>query len=217
MTFESMLRLALEGILLPNHEEHCQHSMMRYGVRGDDIHTYLDEPCRVAGQTHRQFRHDTKTVKLVGELFGPEYGRELAENIALDHITADHEEEIRNDRDSIILLKCPNCGGQLTGNQNGKSTCRYCGYEVKVPEISTTTEPGKISQYEIQDAVDKIKRKREKNRLIKEEMDRQILEANPRLAKALPYIRVAGVIVTIIILIIVFYIIGQVNNIAGVS
>lgn len=115
---------------MPNHEEHCQHSMKRYGVRGDDIHTYLDEPCTVAGQGHREFRHDTKTIKLVGELFGPKYGRELAENIALDHITADHEEEIRTHRDSFVLLKCPNCGGQLNKNQNGKTTCNYCGYEV---------------------------------------------------------------------------------------
>jgi tetratricopeptide (TPR) repeat protein len=33
---------------------------------------------------------------LVGEIFGAKYGRELAESIALDHITADHEEEVRH-------------------------------------------------------------------------------------------------------------------------
>jgi hypothetical protein len=109
---------------MPDHEEHCQHTLKRYGVRGDDIHTFLDEPCRVAGQGHREFRHDTKTVKLVGELFGSKYGKELAENIALDHITADHEEDIREYRDSIVLLKCPNCGAPLGEIQNGKKVCK---------------------------------------------------------------------------------------------
>ena len=113
--------------------------MKRYGIRGDDIHTYLDEPCTVAGQNHRQFRHDTKTVKLVGELFGPKYGRELAENIALDHITADHEEEIRDHKDSVVLLKCPNCGGPLGEIKNGMSKCGYCGYEAMVTKFSTDT------------------------------------------------------------------------------
>lgn len=110
--------------------------MKRYGVRGDEIHRYLDEPCRVAGQAHRQYRHDTKTIKLVGEIFAPTYGRELAENIALDHLTADHEEEIRNRKNPVVLLKCPNCGGRIDKDQNGKRTCRYCGYEVTVAEYA---------------------------------------------------------------------------------
>ena len=35
---------------MPNHEEHCLHSEQRYGVRGDDIHAWMDEPCKIAGQ-----------------------------------------------------------------------------------------------------------------------------------------------------------------------
>src|SRR3990170_4160872 len=116
---------------MPNNEEHCEHSLKRYGVRGDDIHKFLDEPCRTMGQNHREYRHDTKTIKLVGEVFGKKYGRELAESIALDHITADHEEEIRDRKESVLLLKCPNCGGNLEG-QGGKKTCRYCGFETEV-------------------------------------------------------------------------------------
>lgn len=116
--------------IMPNHEEHCEHSFKRYRIRGDDIHKFLDEPCRMIGQNHREFRHDTKTIKLVGEVFGQKYGRELSESIALDHITADHEEGIRKRKENILLLKCPNCGGHLEG-QSDKKTCKYCGYEIE--------------------------------------------------------------------------------------
>jgi hypothetical protein len=81
---------------LPSHEEHCQHTFKRYAVRGDDIHHFMDEPSKAFGKGHREYRHDSNTVKLVGRVFGQKYGVELAENIALDHIMADHEEEIRN-------------------------------------------------------------------------------------------------------------------------
>jgi len=119
---------------LPGHEEHCQHTLKRYGVRGDDVHSFLDEPCRIAGKGHRQFRHDSETVKLVGQIFGKKYGRELAENIALDHIMLDHKEEIRKRRDNAALSRCPNCGAPLGETQKGKRICKYCGYEVEVLE-----------------------------------------------------------------------------------
>lgn len=32
---------------MPNNEEHCQHSLKRYGTRGNDIHTWIDEPSRM--------------------------------------------------------------------------------------------------------------------------------------------------------------------------
>jgi uncharacterized Zn finger protein (UPF0148 family) len=105
----------------------------------------LDEPCKVAGQGHRQFRHDSETVKLVGQIFGKKYGRELAENIALDHIMLDHKEEIRKRTDRMVLLKCPNCGGQLSETQSGKQICKYCGYEVKVLE-TPSEKPIKLPQ-----------------------------------------------------------------------
>ena len=76
---------------MPNHEEHCQHSRKRYGVRGDEIHHWLDEPAKFYGKYHRKYRHDSETVEVVGEIFGNKYGRALAENIALDHLALDRE------------------------------------------------------------------------------------------------------------------------------
>jgi len=37
---------------MPNHEEHCLHSLKRYGVRGDDVHTWMDEPSFTMGPSH---------------------------------------------------------------------------------------------------------------------------------------------------------------------
>lgn len=52
---------------IPSHEEHCQNTLKKFGVRGDDIHKYMDELCTVFGREHRQFRHKAETVKLIGE------------------------------------------------------------------------------------------------------------------------------------------------------
>jgi len=82
---------------MPNFEEHCQHSFRKYGYRGEEIHRFLDKPSRKYGSSHREFRHDSETVKLCGKMFGEVYGsRTVAENIALEHIMLDHEEEIKN-------------------------------------------------------------------------------------------------------------------------
>jgi len=118
---------------MPNREEHCQHSFERYGVRAEDIHAFLDEPSQLVGSEHREFRHDYETVKLVGEMFGEKYGREIAENVALDHIMLDHEETSEKKRAELQLLKCPNCGGPLGHFLGGKTTCEYCGYQVSIP------------------------------------------------------------------------------------
>jgi uncharacterized Zn finger protein (UPF0148 family) len=88
---------------MPNLDEHCKHCLARYGVEGRDIHQWLDEPSKEYASSHRQFRHDTESVKLVGELFSKNYGRSLAESIALDHIMADHEEEIKNRNIQIVV------------------------------------------------------------------------------------------------------------------
>lgn len=124
---------------LPDHEEHCQHTLKRYNVRGDDIHSFIDEPSKLAGQGHRIYRHDTKTIKLVGEIFGGKYGREVAESIALDHITADHEEEIKRRNKGLILMKCPNCGGQLEVDNNGLKKCVHCGFSSKIVDNDNLT------------------------------------------------------------------------------
>jgi hypothetical protein len=88
---------------MPNLEEHCKHTFERYDVEGRDIHQWLDEPSRKYAGRHREFRHDSETVKLAGDLFGKKYGRTLAENIVLDHIMLDHKEEIqRRDEKSKV-------------------------------------------------------------------------------------------------------------------
>lgn len=76
-------------ITVPSLEEHCRHTLERYGVTGEEIHKFMDELYKVLGREHRQFRHNIENVKLVGELFGKKYGKELAENIALDHLMLD--------------------------------------------------------------------------------------------------------------------------------
>lgn len=100
-------------------------------MEGRDIHEWLDKPSGSYGGSHRQFRHDSETVKLVGEIFGEKYGKELAENIALGHIMADHQEEIK--KRHIVLLECPKCGAPL---EKGNDVCRYCGYTVSLsPQV----------------------------------------------------------------------------------
>ncbi len=79
---------------MPNLEEHCTNTLKRYGKEGREIHRWLDEPSRKYTGNHRQFRHDTKTIKLAGKIFGEIFGQQMAENIALDHIMLDHKEGI---------------------------------------------------------------------------------------------------------------------------
>lgn len=90
---------------MPSLEEHCKRTLKRYGVEGRDIHQWLDEPSRKYAGVHRQFRHDTETIRLVGEIFGKKYGKSLAENIALDHIMLDHAQEIK--KRTTIVVKFP--------------------------------------------------------------------------------------------------------------
>jgi hypothetical protein len=77
---------------MPNLEEHCQHSERRYGVKGEDIHSWMDEPSQVAGGSHREYRHDLNSLQTAIQLFGKQYGAEMVENIFLDHLKADSAE-----------------------------------------------------------------------------------------------------------------------------
>jgi hypothetical protein len=77
---------------MPQHEEHCLHSEKRYSVRGDDIHSWMDEPSAVAGGLHRSFRHDLSSLPTAIQIFGSKYGADVVENIFLDHLKADSEE-----------------------------------------------------------------------------------------------------------------------------
>lgn len=123
---------------MPNLEEHCRRSRLRYNVEGRDIHSWLDEPSHHYASHHREFRHDTDTVRTVGELFGSRYGKLIAENIALDHIMADHEEDIRR-RNELTEIRSQSetmNHPQLDGNTKKCSTCgsnyfsqwKYCPY-----------------------------------------------------------------------------------------
>ena len=77
---------------MPGHEEHCLHSLKRYGIRGDDIHSWIDEPVAVAGASHRDYRHRLESLNSAIQIFGPKYGADTVENIFLDHLKADSEE-----------------------------------------------------------------------------------------------------------------------------
>lgn len=109
---------------MPNLEEHCLKTMKRYGVEGRDIHSWMDEPSREYAGSHRQFRHDSETIRLVGDLFGKTYGKSLAENIALDHIMADHEADIKR-RNTTIIVNLPEQG------EIPSIPCSYCGTLLK--------------------------------------------------------------------------------------
>lgn len=72
---------------MPSREEHCQHTVERYGVTGEDIHEWMDEPSLILGPQHRNERHDPKQE--IPPIFITKYGEELARNIILDHIFLD--------------------------------------------------------------------------------------------------------------------------------
>ncbi len=131
---------------MPNLEEHCRHSLKSYGVEGRDIHSWLDDPSREYAGSHRQFRHDTETVRLVGEIFGKTYGKNLAENIALDHIMVDHEEEIKK-RNTTIIINLPE------QKEIPSIPCNYCDTLLK-PSDQICPKCG-ASRTKIIDAIDR--------------------------------------------------------------
>ena len=104
----------------PDRLAHMEHSLERYGSKGEDIHAFLDEPVKMQGKAHREFRHDTETIRLVGKLFEKEYGRELAENIALDHIMLDHKTRL-HEQETTKLVKL-----QRVKLPNGTIQTRIC-------------------------------------------------------------------------------------------
>ncbi len=148
---------------MPNVEEHCRSTLKRYGMEGRDIHQWLDEPSRKFAGGHREFRHDTETIRLVGKIFGQQYGS-LAENIALDHIMLDHEEEIENRRTitgepsrerESLSFPCSFCNTPL---KTGDQTCPKCGASRK--KI--------IEKFERAFEMDKLKLQQKKKKLRRE-------------------------------------------------
>jgi len=154
---------------MPNLEEHCKRTLKRYGVEGRDIHEWLDEPSRKYAGAHRQFRHDTETIRLVGEIFGKKYGKSLAENIALDHIMLDHEEEIKKRR--TIVVKFPE------KKEIPSIPCSYCGTLLKpsnqfCPNCGASRK-AIIEEFDRAYEMEKIKLKEKKKRL-REELKREL-------------------------------------------
>jgi len=91
---------------MPDHETHCLHSLKRYGVRGDEIHTWIDEPSQFFAGSHRQFRHDFETINEAVKVFGIKYGDEMVRNIVLDHWKLDSE----GNQNKMMTLVCDRCG-----------------------------------------------------------------------------------------------------------
>ena len=149
---------------MPNLEEHCKSTLKHYGVEGRDIHAWLDEPSRQYAGTHRQFRHDSETVRLVGEVFGKKYGKSLAENIALDHIMLDHEEEIEK-RATIVVqfppekeIPCIPCSHCNTLLKPSDQFCPKCG----------ASRTKIIEEFDRAYEMEKLKLREKKNKLRRE-------------------------------------------------
>jgi len=152
---------------MPNLEEHCRRTLKRYGVEGRDIHAWLDEPSRQYATAHRQFRHDTETIRLAGEIFGKVYGKSLAENIALDHIMIDHEEEIKR-RNTTIVVNLPE------KREIPAIPCSYCNTLLK-PSDQLCPKCGAsrtkiIEQFDRAYELEKLKLQKKKKEL-KEELE----------------------------------------------
>lgn len=75
----------------------------------------------------------------------------------------------------------------------------------KMQDLST------VPHFEVQDAVDKLRKREEKSRLMQKEMDRQLKLEHPTLAKALPYLKAIALIGGMILFFIALWIIYQVN------
>ena len=152
---------------MPNLEEHCRRTLKRYGLEGRDVHAWLDEPSREYATAHRQFRHDTETIRLAGEIFGKVYGKSLAENIALDHIMVDHEEEIKR-RNTTIAVSLPE------KKEIPAIPCSYCNTLLK-PSDQLCPKCGAsrtkiIEQFDRAYELEKLKLQKKKKEL-KEELE----------------------------------------------
>ena len=75
---------------MPLFKEHGDQSEKLYGVRGDDLHEWIDAPVVIDGPKHRSFRHSANCVIL--HMFN-KYGEKLARNILLDHLVLNKIED----------------------------------------------------------------------------------------------------------------------------
>ena len=75
---------------MPSLREHCKQSLDIYGVSGEEIHKWMDEPVKLYGGTsHRNERHDKDQDLPVS--FIKKYGTTTARNIMLDHLLLDSD------------------------------------------------------------------------------------------------------------------------------
>ena len=69
---------------MPRRSEHTEHTMSKYGVTGEDIHIWMDEPGMIYGSSHTNERHDPDQI--IPYEFVMKYGEELARDIIHDHL-----------------------------------------------------------------------------------------------------------------------------------
>lgn len=86
---------------MPSHKEHCKYTKETYGVEASDIHSWMDEPFIINGESYKEERHDP--LQEIPEVFINKYGYYLAWNIMIDHIMFDNYPELYN---KIIESKC---------------------------------------------------------------------------------------------------------------
>ena len=85
---------------MANLSEHSRHTLKRYGVTGESIHRWMDEPSQIDGE-HRRFRHEVNTE--IPREYIKEFGEELSRNILLDHIDLDKHTVSESKRAKLIL------------------------------------------------------------------------------------------------------------------
>jgi len=73
--------------MTPNLLEHANHTKEIYGITGEDIHKWIDNPVKLFGVNHRTIRHDPNQD--IPKIFIDKYGLELARNIIIDHMILD--------------------------------------------------------------------------------------------------------------------------------
>ena len=69
-----------------------------------------------------------------------------------------------------------------------------------------------VPYFEVEDAVDKIERRREKNRRVEEELERRTEMQHPTLTKWKPYLMAISIIVGMTVFFLALWLIPQVNN-----
>lgn len=125
---------------MPNNDEHSKHTYDIYGVRGEEIHKWMDEPSRLYGASHRKTRHDPD--QSIPKIFVEKYGEELARNIIIDHIlldtkTPDFIEPIADKTD--VFLKTLVLNKEYitsTDTIRAKIICVYGKYDSGIKELS---------------------------------------------------------------------------------